>query len=286
MNKKITIFCGLLATLFTNCENPVITDDGGMEEPQGNLTVSISQIEQTPFSALTRAEAGAVCSRLNFIVYDEAGSRLKYVNQTSDKANFGIVSFQLSEGDYQLVVLGHSSNGNPKSTDIKKIGFTNAQGFTDTFLYYGKVSVTEDPENLSVSLNRIVSLCRFVITDDFPEDAAKIRFYYTGGSGTLDATTGLGSVSSKQEVTFDLASGQKQFDLYTFLHDSEGTIHLEVTVYDNDDNQLADRMLDVPMQKNYITWVSGPFFTGGGTGSTEINVTINTDWEGDKHYTF
>ena len=41
MKKKTLFFCGLLATLFTSCESPVITDDEGDEDPQGNLKVSI-----------------------------------------------------------------------------------------------------------------------------------------------------------------------------------------------------------------------------------------------------
>lgn len=286
MNKKTLLFCGLLTTLFTNCENPVIPDDEGSEDPQDNLKVSIYQIEQTPFSALTRAEAGIACNRLNFIIYDEEGTRVKYVNQTSDMTGFGTASFQLPEGDYQMVVLGHSSNGNPKSTDIKKINFSNSQGFTDTFLHYSKVTVTDEPEDLNVSLNRVVSLCRFEVTDDYPVDVSKMRFHYTGGSGTLDATTGFGSVASKQEIEFEINSGQKRFDLYTFLHNTEGTVHLTVTALDDSDNVLYEREFDVPMKRNQITWMTGAFFTGGGAGSTGITITINTDWAGESRQNF
>lgn len=287
MKKKVLIFCGLLATLFTSCENPVITDDGNVEDPQGNLKVSVYQIEQTPFSALTRAEAGISCSRLNFIIFDESGTRFRDpVNQTSDMAGFGSASFQLPEGDYQLVVVGHSSNGNPKSTDIKKINFTNSQGFTDTFLYYGNVTITDEPEDLGITLRRIVSLCRFEVTDEFPEDVDKMRFYYTGGSGTFDATTGLGSVDSKQTAEFKVISGKKQFDLYTFLRNTEGSIHLTVTAMDDSGNVINERSFDVPMKQNYVTCMTGPFFAGGGTGSTGITITINTDWAGENHITF
>ena len=204
MIKKSLLFCGLLVTLFTSCENPAIFGNEETEDPQGNLKVSIHQIEQTPFSALTRAEAGIACTRLNFVVYDEFGVRVDQENQQSTDANFGTASFQLPEGDYQMVVLGHSSNGNPTLTNAKKITFSNKIGFSDTFLYSKKITVTDEPENLEVELKRIVSLCRFVITDDYPEDIARIRFYYTGGSGAFDATTGFGSVASKQEVFFDV----------------------------------------------------------------------------------
>ncbi len=287
MKKKSLLFCGLLAALFTSCENPAIFGNEETEDPQGNLKVSIHQIEQTPFSALTRAEAGIACTRLNFVVYDEFGVRVDQENQQSTDANFGTASFQLPEGDYQLVVLGHSSKGNPKSTDIKKINFTNAQGFTDTFWYYGKVTITDELEDQEVELKRIVSLCRFVITDDYPEDVAKFEFNYTGGSGTLDATTGLGSVNSKQDVSFEVNPDQKQFDLYTFLHDTEGSIYLTVTAFDDSGNEICKReRIEVPMKQNQITWMSGPFFVGGGSGSTGVTITINTDWAGESHVSF
>ncbi len=149
---------------------------------------------------------------------------------------------------------------------------------------------------MQVSLNRIVSLCRFVVTDDIPVGVAKMQFYYTGGSGAFNATTGLGSVNSKQTVTFDVTDGQKQFDLYTFLHDVTGTITLKVTAFDVNDNELYRREFAVPMEVNHITWLSGAFFSGssaaffsGSSASSATAITgltVNTDWSGETHLTF
>ena len=279
------LWLSFLALLLSNCENPVITDDDRME-PQGNLKVSIYQIEQTPFSALTRAESGIACSRLNFIVYDESGSRLNQVSQKVEEPGFGTTAFQLEEGIYQLVVVGHSASGNPTTTNLSKIQFTNGTGYTDTFLYYGEVTVGTEQTDWEVSLHRIVSLCRFVITDDIPAEVRKLRFYYTGGSGAFDAATGLGSVASKQSVTFDVQEGQKQFDLYTFLHNPSDNIALKVTALDASDNILRERDFDVPMKQNEVTWLTGSYFTGSTSGSTGITITINTDWAGETHQNF
>jgi hypothetical protein len=140
---------------------------------------------------------------------------------------------------------------------------------------------------MNVSLDRITSLCRFVLTDDeIPAEVKRMRFYYTGGSGAFDATTGLGCVKSKQDVKFDVTATQKQFDLYTFLHDKEGTIHLTVTGLDASGNELYQREFDVPMQQNHITWLTGAFFNGSGSSSTITGVTVNTDWAGETHLTF
>ncbi len=278
----------LLLCTFFSCEKPSFDSDVE-SQMVGNLTVSVNQIERTPFSSFTRATVpvAEVCTRLNYAIYDMGGTRVKQVNQVAGDANFGTTGFQLEEGTYQLVVVGHSSSGNPTMTDPTAIKFTNANGFTDTFLYNENITIGEEPIDKQITLNRIVALCRVVITDDFPSEVKKMRFYYTGGSGAFDAATGLGSVNSKQDVKVDVDGSQKQFDLYTFLHDTEGTIHLTVTALDANGSELYHREFDVPMEQNYISWLTGAFFAeGGSSSSASISITANTDWAGDKHFTF
>ena len=294
MKRLIISLCAVLAlvVIFTvfSCEKAIISNENESGDAKGNLQVKVFEIEKTPFASLTRAveAASAVVTRLNFAVYDTDGARLKQVNQELGKnADFGTASFQLEEGTYQLVVVGHSSNGNPTMTNPAKIQFTNSTGYTDTFLFSDDVTIGGETVRKEVSLDRIVALCRFVVTDAFPADVRKMRFYYTGGSGAFNAATGLGTVNSKQTMTFDVGAGQKQFDLFTFLHDQYGDIALKVTALDNADNVLYERDFDVPMEQNHITWLSGAFFGGSGSSSTTITgVTVNTDWAGETHITF
>ena len=271
-----------------SCEKPIALEDGETDDVEGNLRVNVYEIEKAPFANLTRAAVSDVCTRLNFAIYDEGGSRLKQVNQTSEKSGFGQCAFQLEEGTYQLVVVGHSANGNPTMTNLGKIQFTNSTGYTDTFLCYGEVSIGEEPVELNISMDRIVALCRFVVTDDIPAEVKKLQFYYTGGSGAFNAATGMGCVNSKQTVTYDVATvSEKQFDLYTFLHEPSDNIVLTVTALDASGNELHSRQFDVPMQQNHITWLSGAFFDGSGSSSTSITgVTVNTNWDGETHLTF
>lgn len=270
------------------CEKGILEDEG-TAALDGNLRVDVLEVGNWSFESLTRGDqtASEVCNRLNFAIYDMGGSRLKQINQEKGKAGFGTVSFQLEEGDYELVVVAHSSKGNPTMTNPAKIQFTNATGYTDTFLYTGKVSVDEESEGLTISLNRITSLCRFVITDDIPESVKKIQFYYTGGSGAFDAATGMGCVASKQTVTFDLTSeSRKQFDLYTFLHEPSDQIALKVTAMDADGKELYVREFDVPMERNRVTRLSGNFFDGSGSSTTIGGITINAEWDGETNVEF
>ena len=283
------LFALLLVLLVFSCEKAIISDENESSDADGNLRVSVFEIAKTPFGSLTRAAVSDVCTRLNFIIYDEDGTRLKYVNQELGKhADFGTANFQIEEGNYQLVVVAHSAKANPTTTNIAKIQFNNTStGYTDTFLYYSEVVIGEEGVDLNVSLDRIVSLCRFVITDDYPADVSRMRFHYKGGTGAFDATTGLGSVNSTQTLYFDASEDQKQFDLYTFLHELSDNIALKVTALDASGNALYEREFDVPMEQNHSTWLSGGFFNGSGSSSTSVtSVTINTDWAGDIHLTF
>lgn len=282
--RRIKYFGIALMAILSSCESPDLSNLDDSDDPQANLRVSIYQMGSTPFSALTRATDN--CTRINYAVYTTSGTRVKQVNQQSSDANFGLASFQLEPATYQLVVVAHSGNGNPTMTDFKKIQFTNAQGFTDTFMHTETVEVTDEQQEISITLDRIVSLCRVVFTNDIPADVATLQFQYTGGSGAFDATTGLGCVKSTQKMEFSVASGQREFDLYTFLHSAGGTIHLKATALDNAGNVLYEREFDVPMKQNEITWFSGPFFGGSSTGSAGIVITINTDWAGETHLTF
>ena len=278
----------VMIMMVQGCEKGILDEESEVTL-DGNLMVDVLEIENIPFESLTRGDQAAseVCNRLNFAIYDMGGSRLKQINQEKGKAGFGTVSFQLEEGDYELVVVAHSSKGNPTMTNPAKIQFTNATGYTDTFLYSGKVSVDEESEGLTISLNRITSLCRFVITDDIPESVKKIQFYYTGGSGAFDAATGMGCVASKQTVTFDLMSeSRKQFDLYTFLHEPSDQIALKVTAMDADGKELYVREFDVPMERNRITRLSGNFFDGSGSSTTIGGITINAEWDGETNVEF
>ena len=99
MMKKFVLLLFIIAGCLTSCERPIIDDEEDSAEEvkkqEANLTVSIFQIVQTPFSEFTRTAASQVCTRLNFAIYDQSGSRLKQINQQSSAADFGSAEFQL-----------------------------------------------------------------------------------------------------------------------------------------------------------------------------------------------
>ena len=281
---KLSLLYSLLFCAVVSCEKPIIP---GTEE-KGNLTVSIMQIEQMPFGgSTTRGAISQNCTRLNFAVYDSIGSRVRQINQVSTDKNFGTAGFQLPPGNYKVVVLAHSSKGNPTMTNYRKIQFKNDDGFTDTFLCYDSIDIADKTVSLPVSLTRIVSLCRFVISDTIPSHVSRMRFLYTGGSGAFDATTGLGCVNSKQSEFFAVEPGQaaSTFDLYTFLKEDQGSLHLQATAYDAKDNVLNDREFDIPMKRRQISKVSGQYFNTSSSGLTVI-IALDPEWEGEQEINY
>lgn len=223
----------------------------------GNLTLRVTQLQQTPFSTDTSS------THVNFAFYDLGGTRVKQVNQKQGDSNCGTANLQLEPGTYQMVVLVHSSDRNPTMTNLAKIQFTNAYRYTDTFMYYGLVNVTDQSQTFDLTLDRIVALCRFVISDSIPDGVTHMKFQYTGGSGHFSAFTGLGVTKSTQVVTQQVQPGQRYqiFDLYTFLHQEEGTIKLTAKAIDAAGTEQCAREFQISMAQNQITWFTGNFFT-------------------------
>lgn len=315
---RISMFL-TMALVALSCERVVFNEmtDGQQESDEDGVqvTLRVNRLEGSlsmNATAETRAvvDVADLCSRLNFVVYQD-GEKVKGINQSVSDDDFGTVSLTLAKGTYQLLVLAHSGKSNPTLSDPTKIAFTNTGTYySDTFYYYGELEVGDDEGQIhNLSLERAVSMFRLVITDEKPANIQKIRIYYTGGSGTLNAVTGFGCVDSKQYVMYDVSEMTSPIELeaYTFLHDAEGSLFINVTAYSNEGVEQERAFEAVPMKRNYITQYSGPFFTGsnpdtpvvpdnpdnpdnpgggGGEADGQLSVKLDADWGGQSDYTF
>ena len=274
--------------VFLSCEKAVIDDVDDSGSKTSNVTIRVSDIEAGWTGSETRAmvSVAEVCSRLCFAVYQN-GTRIKSKNQSTTDSDFGEFSLDLESGSYQVLVLAHSGNGNPTTTHPDKLQFTNPDssggtGFTDTFYYYGDMEVTGETTQLDINLKRATSMFRLTTSDTKPANIKKFQFYYEGGSGTLDATTGFGCVKSKQSVMVNLNDSQTdqplQFDMYTFLHDETGKVSFTVKAFNaNEDIVYTKEFNDVPMQRNCITQYTGKFFVNDNPDVTPDDPTLDPD---------
>ena len=282
--------CGMMLLAgAASCEKMNVED--AEEESKANVVLRIGSVEQVPFEmARTRGrDVNGVCSRLNFLVY-QGGGKIKQINQTSDDEDFGEVHVQLSEGRYYLVVLAHSSDDNPSSNKVDEIKFTNAMGFTDTFFYGDSLIVGEDNIMLTLELDRITALIRFISEDEPAINNNRIRINYTGGSGALNGTNnGWGKVKSQQYKWFDVDNEINKYDLYTIPHEGADQ-HLKASIYyyeingDNVKPLFDDPFVinNIPIKRNHVTVCKGKLF--GSFKENKIKITINNDWSADSLY--
>lgn len=270
---KTAFLCCMLTAgcLFVACEKMVIDDQNQttVTNGQANVIIHVTDMDAGWNNMTSRAKVNIseVCSRLCFAVY-QGDSRVKYENQKNSDDGFGTFALKLDEGTYTLLVVGHSGSANPSTTNPAKVQFSNPSssggtGFTDTFYYYGSLTIGSDGANVDISMRRATAMFRLKTNDSKPDNVVKFQFYYEGGSGALDATTGFGCVNSKQSVFVDAAeSGQLQFEMYTFPHEDPDEVTFTVKAFDASDNILYTKEFkNVKMQRNCITQYSGNFFT-------------------------
>lgn len=278
-NNKLHVYVTVLCTMLmlTACEKAVLSEtEEQVAEGQTTVRLEIAQLEDMEGAGGTRVltDVSEVCTRVNFLLYQN-GKKVKTVNQKESEDGFGTVSVTLDAGSYQLLVLAHNCVANPTSTSPEKVQFNNTEtGYTDTFYYYGDLIVSDEPSVASLSLKRAVARFRLVINDAKPAQVQRLRIYYTGGSGALNALTGYGCVKSQQYTMFewpDDAPTPMTFDAYTFLHDETGTLSLTVTAYSANNDIICEREFkNVSMKRNTITQFSGDFFAENGGDDTPV----------------
>lgn len=266
----------------TACEKTVLDEEQTEQKKvEYNVIIRTSMYNIVPFETRAVQNVADFSTKLQFILYQN-GSKVKAVTQTKDETGYGQISMSLQPGTYQLLVLAHSSTGNPTVSDPMAIHFTNSDGYTDTFYYYGDIEVTTEQSTYNVQLQRATSMVRVTITDEIPSNVTKIRLYYTGGSGVLNTSTGMGgSVNSQQAISYNVVGYTAPLTLkaYTFLKTEEGTLDMTVTAYDSGDNIVAEKSLsNIPMKHRMVTECSGHLFTPDETDAV-FNLTAETEWQ-------
>ena len=276
--------CGVMLCSVASCEKMNLGDSSSGDEEGANVIVSIRSFEQTPFESRTRAAVADLCSRLNFVVFNQDGERVDQKDQEIDDEDFGRTHFMLPVGDYILAVVAHSSNGNPSvnKRSTKKgatIGFTNAKGYTDTFFAARNLTVGDDSVHLDMGLKRIVAKVRFLNSDAIPEKADTVRIYYEGGSGTLDVENGgWGNTNSKQTATFPKSAFSNEFTIYTIPWPDKNYLKEVNIVAFRGADRLTSTVIDsIPIRRNCITTCRGNIFDGKVT-KVSFTITVDDEW--------
>ena len=288
--KKI-IFLSLVAVL-ASCQKINLDGLEQTEESDANVVLTFSIYGQQDFTRAAEALTDQ-CSRLSVAIFRQDGTKVKNVNQTSSDGGFGTVAVSLTEGTYKVVAVAHNSTeGNATITSTEKVTFANNK-MTDTFCYCGDLVVGTEPVNKELQMQRVVAMVRLTINGTIPDNVARFKFYYTGGSSTLNPSTGYGCVNSKQteyRATVVDGSPVSVYELYTSPHELNDVLKLVITAQDADNSTVNEwTMENIPVTRNKITtWTGSLFSEGGGGPSTDGNITITLDttWGGTVNYTW
>lgn len=305
----------LVATL-TSCEKFAL-DDSGTNSHDANANVIIHASVAKNNSTGTRSEEGDedrldegdedgldegneeiegkpledYCSRLSIAIFD-GEEKVKTLNLKAEDG-YKDIGINLDAGKYRMVAIGHNGSGNCTISSPEKVKFYKNK-MTDTFFYYGTFNVIdgEDTDDY-ILLNRAVAQFKVHITDaTIPAEAHSIKFYYTGGSSTLDAVTGYGCVKSRQTENFKLQEGKRDYSVYTFPREENKGLKMTINILDADAQSIKEYSKEgVPVKCSNITQtnisikdhtISEPNQKeNDDSGNGGLGFTVNPDWEGE-----
>ncbi len=305
----------MLLTTLASCEKFTINEETtatSTNEANSNVFIHLSvakksnYTESTSRTSLTRGEGNTAeksitdyCTRLSIGIFDGA-EKVKTLNLTAEKDGFEDIGLYLEEGQYRMVVIGHNGNGNSTISAPEKVKFSNNK-LTDTFYYYGTLNVSEKEDTeKSIQLNRAVAQVQVHFNDSvIPENAHSIQFYYTGGSSTLDATTGYGCVKSRQTETINLEEGKKDYAVYTFPREESNGLSMTISLLNAEGKSIKEfSRTGLPVKTNNITKANisakdssteNPDEGDGEDDDEEEGgwtFTINPDWDGEINVDF
>lgn len=289
--RNVSLLClFVLSLLLTGCEKSIVGEQSEESALEGNVLLRLSIYEQGPFGTRAVQDLSQWCSRVN-VAFFKDGTKVKSASQERSFSSFGTVPVSIAAGTYQVVVIAHNCEGSATITNEETVTFPSSL-VTDTFYYYGTLTVSDQLTSYDLELQRCVAMFRLKIADAIPDDAVKIRFYYTGGSSTFSPKKGVGCVNSRQSVMIPMSPSQKVYEVYTLPRADSETLKMTITCYTADNDVRAEKELDdVPITTNKITSYTCTMFGGsaepgsddsgsGSEASGGLRLSLNGEWGG------
>lgn len=281
-----------------SCTRYELEENEVVGEGSNRLTLKVSPFQKSNFDVnpSSRSVVGVneVCSRIGFAVFDINGKKVVSANQEVNSAmSFGTLQADLNDGVYDIVIVGHSTGGNATLSKPDSIRFTDNK-LSDTFSYYERIAVNSSLTR-EITLKRSVAMFRLQLEERIPANIRYLKFYYSGGSSTLNAVTNLGRINSRQTELREIpesaySSSNNVFEIYTIPHTLDDVLKITITGLAADGKSELDEIVleDVPVTQGQITTYKGVIFNtednggnnnGGGNGGAlrSLNYVISAD---------
>ena len=287
--KSLLMLCVVLLT--AGCEK-AYEEDVKTKDGKANVHLRVSNLNMLPFDDVTVTKAfqpiSQLSTRLTFAFFAD-GTKVKTIHQDASQNDFGSVSLSLDPGSYDVAIIAYTANKNLSIPSLDKITFPDNH-VSDTFYCYGELVVNNETVEEEVELDRAVAMFRLKTTDEIPYDVSQMKFYYTGGSSTFDATTGYGCVNSRQTelitVTDDMVGKPGTFEVYTFPRSDSNKLTMTVTAIDNVGGTYMEKKFEnVGIECNMITEYQGSFFNSSQWDDV-FNIVADPQWQGTQTHSY
>ena len=267
---------------------PIVEGFAPVRVHVSDFTISVNEFSDTRTRATDPVDPASYnkVKAITLAFYATDGTEVYKSTQSKSDAStyttFGDFTFNLPIGSYTMVAIGYEFNDGDvfALTSSTNAGFTSER-VRETFCATQSVSVTGTSAlDLSVTLNRIVTMLIVYSTDALPADVSKIRTTYTSGSKSFNPTTGLATDANG----FSLTNTATPFEggptvgigNYSFLSTDEMKMDITLEALDADGNVLITKVVEkVPLRRNRQTTLRGPLFT---PSSSSASFLLETTW--------
>lgn len=236
------------------------------EDTEGNVALYLDSCQQ---------------DRITVALFQD-GKKIKTIHKSLVSSPTNQMKLTLPEGNYQLLVVAYNSEDNCTISSTQKITFPNNK-ITETSYILDSLKVADEDVSKNLRLRKVTGTFMLHITDSIPPDAYQLKFYYTGGSSTLDAHTGYGCVNSRQTEYRDIRSNLLDYCVYTFPHQEKKKLKMTITALDESGASIqSDTLAEIPIQVADTTLYRTDFFKtspGANSSNSDFNFTFDEKWK-------
>lgn len=275
---KKLFFAMAAGAILSSCENQIDVMNDGQSVKCVTFTVQGDfDVANTPFTRSLTAD-GKEMTDVWVLDYVN-GSLVQQVHQSSSDADFGQPTLTLTHGSHHLYFVASRGQSPTFNTDDHTLTFEKVR---DTFYKDLSLEVSgSSNSSQSVTLNRIATKLKLVLTDAIPEGSATINvtpsIWYYG----FDYMTGNPTAAVlNQSITINIPASEigvtnEAINIYGFSSASEWNTNISVVCKSVTDAVLGSATInDAPFKQNRITELSGPLFSSGSV----MGMSLSADW--------
>lgn len=266
-----------VATILTACNS---VNDAIPDNTPVKMTFAISGDFHLDTHDFTRSLEADGKTMTDVWVLDYVGGELKQqLHQTSDDADFGSPTMDLSLGTHHIYFIASRGAGASLNTTTHALTFTSVR---DTFWKDYEITISSGTSsgNRSVTLDRIVTKLKLTFTDAIPEGAATFNVTPSSWYYDVDYTTGEPlEATANSTITVNIPSSEigvvnEAVSIFGFSSATEWTTGISLNCKNSADAVLGSATITAaPFVRNRISEYTGPLFGDSGAMTLSLNAT-------------